>query len=217
VSLLVKVCGVTSEAALEAALEAGADALGFVLAPSPRRLTLARARELLARVPAPVERVAVFARATRAELEAARDLGFDVLQAELGSDFPPEDGRAFALPSLRDGPDLDLRLRALPRAQALGRSLRGALVLDGPLGGGRGLAVDPGRARAAARERALVLAGGLTPDNVAERIAEVRPAGVDASSGLERERGVKDVALVRAFVLAARAAARSLPEMESIR
>ena len=77
-------------------------------------------------------------------------------------------------------------------------------MLDGPAGGGRGVLVDERRAARLAARRALVLAGGLTPANVAARIHAVRPFAVDTSSGVERERAVKDPELVRAFVRAAR-------------
>jgi phosphoribosylanthranilate isomerase len=205
---LVKICGLTSAAALEAAVACGADALGFVLAPSPRRLSPARARELLRLVPPGIERIAVFARAGRHEVALALDLGFDGLQAELAAGTrPPLPAPIYWLPVLRDGADLPSRLARIEPYPGDGRgSLRGALVLDGPGGGGRGLPVDGERARRAARSRSIVLAGGLTPANVAERVHAIRPFAVDTSSGVERERGVKDPELIRAFVASVRAA-----------
>jgi phosphoribosylanthranilate isomerase len=211
-SVRVKICGLTDEAALEAAVAAGVDALGFVLAPSPRQLSLSRARALLRLVPdrieqGRIERVAVFARATRAELERALALGFDALQAEHGSDWPPLPAGVFALPVLRDGPDLLARAAELPPGPAHAfPSLRGALVVDGPRGGGQGVRADVGRARALAAGRPVVLAGGLDPSNVAAHIRAVRPWAVDTSSGVERVRGRKDPTLVHAFVRAVRAA-----------
>lgn len=203
--IVVKLCGINTAAALEGALEAGADALGFVLAESPRRVSLAEAELLLARVPAGVERVAVFARASRGELADALRLPFDALQAELGSELPALPAHVYFLPVLRDGPELETR--ALPSSTAArDGSLRGALVLDGPAGGGRGTPADPARAARLARRVRLVLAGGLTPDNVHARCLAVRPFAVDASSGLELERGRKDPARMRAFVRAVRAA-----------
>jgi phosphoribosylanthranilate isomerase len=200
---LVKICGLTHEADVELCLEAGADALGFVLAPSPRRVSLARARTLLARVPEGVARVAVLARATRRECEEALLLELDFLQAELASDWPRLPERVHALPVLRDGPGLVARAAACPRTPRVRGSLRGALVVDGPAGGGRGRPADPGRARELARVRALVLAGGLEPSNVAARIRAVRPLAVDVCSGVERRPGRKDPARVRAFLAAA--------------
>ncbi len=202
----IKICGLADEAGLEAACAAGADALGFVLAPSPRQVSLARARALLARVPPDIERVLVFARATRAELQAALELAPDALQAEADSDWPALPAHVYALPVLRDGADLAARAKELGAPCAgSAHGLRGALVLDGPAGGGRGLLADETRARRLAAERALVLAGGLTSDNVAARIRAVRPFAVDTSSGVECVRGIKDPELVHAFVRAVRA------------
>ena len=205
----VKICGLASEAALDAAIEAGADALGFVLAPSPRRVSHERARELLARVPAEIEKIAVFARATGEEIAAALELDFDGIQAEsAGPEIPELPRGVFFLPVIRDGAGLLQRLGGFPSIRsplANERSLRGAHVLDGPLGGGRGIPVDEQRARRAAQSRRLVLAGGLTPENVAARLCAIRPFGVDTSSGVESERGLKDPERIRAFVAAVRA------------
>lgn len=203
----VKICGLNDEAGLEAACAAGADAVGFVLAPSPRRITLREARALLRLVPAGIERVAVFARATRAELEQALTLDIDALQAEADSDWPPLAPAAFALPVLRDGAELGARAAALATEPPSPGSLRGALVLDGPRGGGQGRLVELEGARRLAAARPIVLAGGLTPESVAARIRAVRPFAVDVSSGVERVRGRKDPALVHAFVRAVRALA----------
>jgi len=207
--VLVKLCGLNTREGVEAALAAGADALGFVLAPSPRRVTLAEAERLLARVPATVEAVAVFARPTLDELRRALELPFAALQVEAGTELPALPPDRFCLPVLRDRPELDeLVLPVLPAGSH--RSLCGAFVLDGPHGGGQGVPADPGRATRLARRVRLVLAGGLTPENVAERIRAVRPFAVDASSGLERTRGIKDTDRIEAFVRAVRAAEAEL-------
>lgn len=208
--VLVKLCGLNSEAAVEAALAAGANALGFVLSPSPRQITLAQASRLLARVPPGVEAVAVFARATRVELECALELSFDALQAEHDVELPGLPPERFFLPVHRDHAGLDQLILPAPFVSCAPTSLRGALVLDGPEGGGRGIPADTERAARLARRTRLVLAGGLTPDNVAARIRAVRPLAVDASSGLERTRGCKDPGLIAAFVRAVRAAEAEL-------
>jgi len=209
VKVRIKICGIRDEAGLEAACAAGADAVGFVLAPSPRRVSLREARALLRLVPAGIERVAVFARATRAELCAALELDFDALQAELDSDWPALSGDRFALAVLRDGPDLEARALAFEPGEPRPGSLRGTLVVDGPAGGGQGIRGEASRARRLAALRPIVLAGGLTPSNVAERIRAVRPHGVDVSSGVERARAQKDPSLVHAFVRTVRALAET--------
>ena len=204
--MIIKVCGLSTEDATRAAIEAGANAVGFVLAPSVRQVTLERARELLELVPEHVESVAVFARAERDDIEAVCHAGFDLVQAELGSPLDDLPGSTTALPVLRDGDDLEERLASLPALAARATSLRGAFVLDGPKGGGQGIPVDVERAARAARSRPMVLAGGLHPGNVAERIHAVRPFAVDTSSGVEVERGKKDPERIHAFVRAAREA-----------
>jgi phosphoribosylanthranilate isomerase len=83
--------------------------------------------------------------------------------------------------------------------------LGGAVLVDGPLGGGRGVAADTNRVAAVAQLRPVVLAGGLTPDTVGPSIARVRPFGVDVSSGVEQAPGVKDPARIHAFLQAVRA------------
>lgn len=214
--VLVKLCGLNTPEAVEAALAAGADALGFVLAPSPRRVTLAEAERLLARVPGTVEAVAVFAQPTLDELRRALELPFDAVQVEAGTELPGLPPERFCLFALRDRPELDELAFPAPFATGSPRSLRGAFVLDGPRGGGQGIPADPARAARLARRVRLVLAGGLTPDTVAERIRDVRPFAVDASSGLERERGIKDPQRIAAFVRAVRAAEVELPLLHDL-
>jgi len=204
--VIVKICGLSNEEDTRAALAAGANAVGFVLAPSPRQVTLERARELLALVPNDVESVAVFAEAQRDEIEAACEAGFSAVQAEVGSPLEKLPHDTFAIPVLRDGDDLEQRLDGLETPAPMHASLCGTFVLDGPGGGGRGIPVDLERARLAARKRRMVLAGGLHADNVAERIHAIAPYAVDTSSGVERERGIKDPERIHAFVRAARQA-----------
>ncbi len=213
--MLVKICGLNTEEAVDAAIEAGADALGFVLAPSPRQISLARAQELLARVPQGIARVAVFGRVRAAEVAPALAFEFHFVQAEVeGSSLPTLPERVGFLPVFCDGPYLEERLaRYLERAgtpsseaNVPSRSLRDAFVVDGPRGGGRGIPAALERAARAARLGPLVLAGGLTPENVAARVHAVRPHAVDTSSGVESAPGVKDPARIQAFVRAARTA-----------
>lgn len=216
--LVVKICGLTTPAAVRAAARAGADAIGLVLCASPRQVGLARARELLA-VASELERLAVVRRPSRRELARITRLPFDGLQADADWEYARRlPSHWFFLPAFADGIDLPTRLEAQMRGQpgaASARSLRGAFLLDGPLGGGTGCPPDLERARAAARLGHMALAGGLTPENVAARIARVAPAAVDVSSGVERTPGEKDPDRIHAFVAAARAAARALVTAEN--
>jgi len=210
--LWIKICGIRSAADIEAAVAAGADALGFVFyEPSPRHLAIGSARTLQEAVPAHVERVAVFLHPSQAEVDAVIDaLRPDWVQTDL------EDLDGLRLPR---GP------RVLPVLRKIGSEPIFRVPKNGsePLFGGSramldggtsgtGVRADWAAARALASRCELVLAGGLDADNVAEAIRTVRPFGVDVSSGVEHARGMKDPARVRDFINAARSAARALTE-----
>ena len=197
----VKVCGITREEDLVAAITAGASAIGFVEYPaSPRAVTREQARALIeviagrvASVAALVDRdpdfAAAWMRASGATL--VQLCGGERADAWKGFDFPV----------LR-------RVAADAGAEeeiAAWRGIASAFVLDHPSApGGTGLGVDRARAAVLARLAPCLLAGGLDENNVDERVREVRPAGVDASSRLEISPGIKDPARVAAFVRAAR-------------
>jgi phosphoribosylanthranilate isomerase len=212
----VKICGVTGPEALDAAVEAGADAIGFVLAPSPRRLHLEDAARLAERLPPFVTSVAVLRRASAAAVrKACEALAPHLVQAEsapgLAAAVRAAGGGAAWLPVLHDGPAL-LRHR-IPggRANSGGdASGGGAVLLEARGRGGRGAVPDWARAALLARRVRLVLAGGLTPGNVGAAIRRVRPYAVDVSSGVESAPGVKDPRLIRSFIAAAHAAAGDL-------
>ena len=191
-SLLVKICGMTDEAAIDAAVEAGADALGFVFyASSPRNLVPQRARALAARVPSQVRRVAVMLHPDGALWEAvAQVLRPDVLQTD------HED-----LARLQVDPGIELW--PVLREGALPARLPSAFVYEGRRSG-KGETVDWRVAAGIARCGRMILAGGLDAANVAEAIAIVDPWGVDVSSAVESRPGIKDADKVRAFIEAAR-------------
>ncbi|MFI6933759.1 phosphoribosylanthranilate isomerase [Streptomyces sp. NPDC050287] len=198
-SLFVKICGLKTERDVDTAVEAGADAVGFVFSESPRRIDAAAAARLSRRIPEHVLTVGVF----RAEpLHDVRSLATDagVRAVQLHG---PEDRGYYD--DLATGGWTLIRATAfgerVPRCGELGEDL---LLLDAPVPGS-GIAWDwSGRTPAAPGEKWL-LAGGLTPDNVGDAVAAARPWGVDVSSGVEQSRGVKDPALITAFVRAARA------------
>jgi len=216
--VIVKICGLTHLDDALLALEAGADLLGFVLYPkSPRGVSLGVVAEIaqaLRRAPAFQQRrpalVGVFVNAPPAEVARALDeAGLDL--AQLSGHEPPDDLRALgrrAYKAIRSQAEAD----ALPAAGAPpAHPYCPDFLLDAAhptLYGGSGQLADLAlAARLAARHR-LLLAGGLTPDNVAAAIRAVRPWGVDAASGVEAAPGKKDPAKVRAFVQAAKAALR---------
>jgi phosphoribosylanthranilate isomerase len=212
----VKICGVTSAGDAALVVAAGADAIGLnFYAPSPRALSLERAAEVAVAIPAGVMRVGVFVNATADVIRAhAERLQLDFVQ--LHGDEPPE--FLTSLKGLRvvkafrvegDGATVDDFLK---RAGELGCPLE-AILLDAAKTheyGGSGVLSDWNLA-AAKRNTwpPLILAGGLTPVNVAAAIVTARPAAVDTASGVESSKGVKDPALSKQFVAAARRAFRS--------
>jgi len=203
--LWIKICGLRTADAVEAAAVAGANAVGFVFhEASPRNLSLDAACELQQAVPRGIERVAVFLHPSQALVDAVLEsVAPDWLQADaddLATLQLPAAQRV--LPVLRSGSRMP---ESLP-ARCLLESARS----------GMGERADWSAAARLARVTQLVLAGGLHPANVAEAVLDVRPFGVDVSSGVERERGVKDAALINEFIRAARAAAQALP-VEEIR
>jgi len=196
-ALWIKVCGLRTTAGVEAAAAAGADAVGFVFhEPSPRNLSLEAARELQRAVPPGMARVAVFLHPSQALVDAVlAAIGPDWLQTDVG------DLAVLRLPD---------EINVLPVLRS-GASLEGTLpdrMLFESARSGAGELADWSSAAELARRTQVVLAGGLHAANVADAVRTVRPFGVDVSSGVESERGVKDVKLIRRFVRAARAAAR---------
>lgn len=195
-NVLVKICGITTAEALEAAVSAGADAVGFVFhEPSPRNLSAAGAARLAASLPPGVRKVAV-------TLHPAQSLVDEVLAA-LAPDAWQTDARDFD----------SLRLPTIVERWPVCRSgarppepLPSRLLFEGSRSG-TGEVADWSVAAGLAARAELILGGGLTPANVAAAIATVRPFGVDVSSGVESAPGRKDPARIVEFVAAAREAA----------
>lgn len=206
-SIWIKVCGLGSELAVAAALDAGADAVGFVFhAGSPRNLALGRASALGALVPQRVKKVAVVLHPSQALVDSIiAALAPDLLQTDA------EDIAGLRLP--RGLTTLPVLRSGAPRPVPL----PARCLFESPTSGA-GRRADWQEARALAAACELVLAGGLDAANVAEAVSAVRPAGVDVSSGVESAPGIKDVGMIHAFVAAARAAAaRSHGIRESMR
>jgi len=200
----VKICGMTRAEDVAAALDAGADYVGFVFYPkSPRAVTADRARRILDAQAGPCRAVGVFVNASPTEVErVVRTCALYAAQLH-GREEPA----AFA--------DCPVRLwravwpgggvvRVDPAAWRAERYVVDAAVPG--LYGGTGVEADWNAAAALAAARPVMLAGGLTPDNVAAAVAAVRPRGVDVSGGVETAPGRKDHAAVRAFVAQAKQA-----------
>jgi phosphoribosylanthranilate isomerase len=204
-ALWIKICGLTDEAAVSAALQAGVDAIGFVLSPSPRQLPAAQA----ARLAAPARGRALCIAVTRHPKQALLD--------EIARDFKPDGWQT-------DINDLSvLRIPQLLPILPVLRSGSSALespprrfLYEGPASG-QGVTSDWNEAARLATQSQLILAGGLTPDNVTAAIAAVRPFGVDVSSGVEERPGKKSPELIAAFVARARVAHAELGNELEIR
>lgn len=192
--MFVKICGLTERAGLEAAVEAGADAVGFVFAESAREIAPERARELCRDLPGSVIRVAVMHHPTSERFETViGQFGPDWIQTD-AADFAvlPVPSAVTRMPVYREGETAD----------ATGLPAR--LVFEGRVSGS-GTRADWDEAKRLARETELILAGGLDAANVGDAIEYVRPFGVDVSSGVEFERGRKDPRRIREFVARVRA------------
>ncbi len=194
----IKICGMTRSEAVLAALEAGADAIGFVFAPSVRRVEPAEAARLARAARGRARCVAVMLHPEQEQLDAMlRVFAPDVLQTDL-ADF----GR------LRVPAGLE-RLPVLRTAAMSGSGLAPRLLFEGARSGS-GTIGDWQQAAWLARRCELVLAGGLDARNVGAAIAAVRPFGVDVSSGVEAAPGIKSPEQIAEFVCAARAASREI-------
>jgi len=204
----IKICGLTREEDVDAAVAAGADAIGFVFyPPSPRYLTPQRAAELARRVPPFVAIVGLFVNAAPEVVHAAcAVLPLDILQFH--GDEDAAYCRQFSRPFLRaarvrPGFDLVEFSGTFPDARGL---LLDAFV-EGYGGGGHVFdwtLIPPGL------PGFVVLSGGLTADNVGDALRRVRPAAVDVSSGVETGKGIKDHSKIAAFVAAVRKADESI-------
>lgn len=200
-----KICGITRIEDALVAVEAGADAIGLVFyAKSPRAVSIAQARSILAALPAFVTTVGLFVNASRCELGETLDaLPLDLLQFhgdELASEC--ESYQRPYIKALRVKPGDDIARLAAPYAGARG-ILLDTYVPGVP--GGTGAAFD-WRLVPETLPQPVILAGGLTVENVCAAIEQVRPYAVDVSGGVELSKGIKDAAKVRAFVQAVRRA-----------
>ena len=198
--LWIKICGLTDEAAVGAALQARVAAIGFVFSPSPRQLLPAQAARLASAARGHTLCIAVTRHPQQQLLdEIVRDFRPDGWQTDIGDLSVLKVPRQLPiLPVLRSGSPA---LESPPRR----------FLFEGPVSG-QGVTGDWSEATRLATQSQLILAGGLAVDNVAQAIATVRPFGVDVSSGVEAQPGRKSPTLIAAFVAAARAAHEALTQ-----
>ena len=196
-----KICGITRIEDALAAAEAGADAIGFVFyAKSPRAVDVRQAGAIIAELPPFVTTVGLFVNASRCELnEILEVVPLDLLQFH--GDETPQDCEGYHRPwikalRVRPGDDLEAACKLYAGARGI---LLDTYVAGVP--GGTGEAFDwslvPERL-----SKPIILAGGLSADNVGQAIAQVRPYAVDVSGGVEQAKGIKDAAKIEAFMRA---------------
>lgn len=200
-----KICGITRIEDALAAAEAGADAIGFVFyAKSPRAVDVRQARAIIAELPPFVTTVGLFVNASRCELnEILEVVPLDLLQFH--GDETPQDCEGYRRPwikalRVRPGDDLEAACQLYAGARGI---LLDTYVPGVP--GGTGEAFDwsliPARL-----SKPIILAGGLSADNVGQAIAQVQPYAVDVSGGVEQAKGIKDAAKIDAFMRAVKQA-----------
>ncbi len=198
--MFVKVCGLSTPESVQAAVESGADAVGFVLTKSPREVSPDRARHLLTHVPEGIAAVGVFRHEAAADaVVTARAAGLEWVQLHGNR----------SLEDVKTVHDAGMRLIRAVTMGAAPDEFEGwgeeLLLIDAAVPGS-GEAWDYSSVRKLGLgARPWLLAGGLTPSNVGAAALEAEAWGVDVSSGVESSRGVKDLDLVRAFVQAAKA------------
>lgn len=207
----VKVCGITNAEDASAAVAAGADALGFIFyEKSPRYVVPAVAAAIIAELPPLVTPVGVFVNEGLATVRSIMDT-CGLALAQLHGDENVSYCRDLSRPTMK-GLRLKDRGTLLALAEYRGRGAVRGFVLDAfseNAYGGTGQTTDWGLAADVAKTTPILLAGGLTPDNVAEAIRTVHPYAVDVSSGVESAPGKKDHAKIRAFIDAVRVVSSS--------
>lgn len=200
--MFVKICGTTTEEDALLAVAMGADAIGFIFAPSPRQVAVPVVRDIVRRLPPEVVTVGVFRNQAPEQVVKVVN-GIGLRAAQLHGREPVE-GVRFVVERV----PLVIKAfvagdPAIATAKEFGAQI---LMIDAP-SPGSGQVFDWRLADGVPAGSRVLMAGGLTPDNVADAIGQVRPWGVDVVTGVEAEPGHKDPVKLRAFVAAARAAA----------
>jgi len=200
----IKICGLTRQQDLEAAIRLGADAVGFVFfPPSPRYLSLAQAHQLALRVPPFVTRVGLFVNADPQQVrDTLAEVGLDLLQfhGEEEAGYCAQFGLPY-LKAARVRPGVDLLEFARTYATAQGILLDAWVEAYGGAGQSFDWSLIPSNF-----PLPMILSGGLHMDNVGEAVMKIKPWAVDVSSGVESAKGIKDADKIAAFIAAVRTA-----------
>ncbi|GEN88318.1 phosphoribosylanthranilate isomerase [Oceanobacillus sojae] len=199
--MLVKICGITSPEIAQVSVHAGADFLGFVFAKSKREVSINQAREIIATLPDHVKSVGVFVNKDVQEIEEiAQEAGLDFIQ--LHGEESAQVVSQLTYPVIKSLPGTEEGLKKTAQYDAVSY-----LLMDSPplphAHGGNGTTFNWSILNGIDFSDKLILAGGLTPENVAEAIKQVNPIGVDVSSGVETN-GKKDLDKIKSFIHAAK-------------
>ena len=184
----VKICGLSTPEAVQTAVEAGADYIGFVFAPSKRQVTLEQARQLATGIPKGVQKVGVFVSPQREEEQACQVVGLDLIQVH----GPIDDT------ILQDLPQQTIRAVQVGKDTALSETSADYLLFDAPVAGS-GQTFNWQELESQNVTKPFFIAGGLTEDNVADAIRFFHPYAVDVSSGVETN-GIKDQEKIKRFI-----------------
>ncbi len=207
--MFIKICGITNEQDALLAVALGADALGFVFAPSPRQVAPSKVREIVRRLPSEIVTVGVF----RDELPKRIN---DIMQ-EAHLQGAQLHGHESLLITSEVSESVRFSIKAVvagsPDAARADEFVCDAILVDG-LSPGSGEVFDWQLMNEIPLGLRLILSGGLHPENVGEGIDRLRPWGVDVSSGVEKSHGLKDPIKMRQFIANARAAAREIGDTD---
>lgn len=208
----IKICGITCVEDALKSIEAGADALGFIFAPSKRRVTQEQAQAIIAELPPEVEKIGVFMNAGAKEIgRVVNEVNLTGIQMHGEGDFPPE--VYSSLPKDRRDSLRKIKTVIVQRAfegmfdfLAAVPDVVNTWLFDSGAGSGQTFDWRAARADLGERQGQFVIAGGLKPENVCDAICAFKPWGVDVVTGVEREPGSKDPEKLKAFVAAVRRA-----------
>lgn len=194
----IKICGITHLKDALLAADLGADALGFIFAPSPRHILPEKAREIISELPPFIHKVGVFKnKEVRLVKEIMNDCLLDFVQ------FHGEEDRSY----LEEFGQRAIKVFEINRRNVLNKIKKFSLpffMLDIPKGSGKEISLDWKQAQEAKKLGKLILAGGLTPENIETVLKNIRPFGVDVCRGVEKEDGVKSPKKLEEFILKVR-------------
>ena len=206
----IKICGTTCLEDALSSIAAGADALGFIFAPSKRQVSPGQAQQIISELPREIERIGVFMNSSAAEIaEIVSRVELTGIQMH-GKEVPQEVYNS--LPSDRRNSMRTIKTVLVQQGSEItlddagAPGVVGAWLLDSGAGSGKTFDWQAARAQLGERKGTFIVAGGLTPENVGEAMRIMKPWGVDVVTGVEREPGRKDPEKLKAFVAAVRRA-----------